>query len=195
MPDASGDPLARRAAQAGRRPPAPPTTAATVRPDAGRAWAWCSAISAPSPLYALRQTVLATEGGLPNHVAVMGSLSMIFWALILVVTVKYVLIIMRADNNGEGGTLALAALAHRSPGMTRADQGHHRHRRHCRPGAVLRRRHADAGHHRAVGGGRPEGGKQRFRAAGGAADAGHPDRPVRCSRAAAPTRSAGCSGR
>ncbi|HKB97003.1 MAG TPA: KUP/HAK/KT family potassium transporter, partial [Rhizomicrobium sp.] len=56
-----------------------------------------------SPLYALRATVLATEGGLPNHVAVMGSLSMIFWALILVVTVKYVLIIMRADNNGEGG--------------------------------------------------------------------------------------------
>jgi KUP system potassium uptake protein len=73
-----------------------------------------------SPLYALKATVLATEGGLPNHVAVMGSLSMIFWALILVVTMKYVLIIMRADNNGEGGTLALAALAHRSPGMTRA---------------------------------------------------------------------------
>ena len=72
-----------------------------------------------SPLYALRATVLATEGGLTNHVAVMGSLSMIFWALILVVTVKYVLIIMRADNDGEGGTLALAALAHRSPGMTR----------------------------------------------------------------------------
>ena len=72
-----------------------------------------------SPLYALRQTVLATEGGLPSHVAVMGSLSMIFWALILVVTVKYVLIIMRADNNGEGGTLALAALAHRSPGLSR----------------------------------------------------------------------------
>jgi len=72
-----------------------------------------------SPLYALKATVLATEGGLPNHVAVMGSLSMIFWALILVVTVKYVLIIMRADNDGEGGTLALAALAHRSPGMTR----------------------------------------------------------------------------
>jgi KUP system potassium uptake protein len=72
-----------------------------------------------SPLYALRATVLATEGGLANHVAVMGSLSMIFWALILVITVKYALIIMRADNNGEGGTLALAALAHRSPGMTR----------------------------------------------------------------------------
>ncbi len=72
-----------------------------------------------SPLYALRETVRYTEGGLANHVAVMGSLSMIFWALILVVTVKYVLIIMRADNNGEGGTLALAALAHRSTGMSR----------------------------------------------------------------------------
>ena len=72
-----------------------------------------------SPLYALKATVLATEGGLPNHIAVMGSLSMIFWALILVVTVKYVGIIMRADNNGEGGTLALAALAHRSPGLSR----------------------------------------------------------------------------
>ena len=72
-----------------------------------------------SPLYALKATVLATEGGLANHIAVMGSLSMIFWALILVVTVKYVSIIMRADNNGEGGTLALAALAHRSPGLSR----------------------------------------------------------------------------
>jgi KUP system potassium uptake protein len=72
-----------------------------------------------SPLYALKATVLATEGGLPNRIAVMGSLSMIFWALILVVTVKYVIIIMRADNNGEGGTLALAALAHRSPGLSR----------------------------------------------------------------------------
>ncbi len=73
-----------------------------------------------SPLYALRATVLATEhGDIAHAVAVMGSLSMIFWALILVVTIKYVLIIMRADNDGEGGTLALAALAHRSPGLTR----------------------------------------------------------------------------
>ncbi len=72
-----------------------------------------------SPLYAMRQTVLATTTGFSNHIAVMGSLSMIFWALVLVVTAKYVTIIMRADNNGEGGTLALAALAHRSPGMSR----------------------------------------------------------------------------
>ena len=72
-----------------------------------------------SPLYALRQTVLATAADLPNHVAVMGSLSLIFWALIIVVTLKYVILIMRADNDGEGGTLALAALAHRSPGSSR----------------------------------------------------------------------------
>ena len=76
-----------------------------------------------SPLYALKATVLATEGGLPNHVAVMGSLSMIFWALVLVVTVKYVSIIMRADNDGEGGTLALAALAHRSANLSRRVKG------------------------------------------------------------------------
>jgi KUP system potassium uptake protein len=77
-----------------------------------------------SPLYALKATVLATEGGgLANHAAVLGSLSMIFWALVLVVTVKYVLIIMRADNDGEGGTLALAALAHRSAGLSRRVKG------------------------------------------------------------------------
>jgi KUP system potassium uptake protein len=70
-----------------------------------------------SPLYAMRQTVLATNSSFPNHAAVMGSLSMIVWALIIVVTLKYVTLIMRADNNGEGGTLALAALAHRSPGL------------------------------------------------------------------------------
>ena len=72
-----------------------------------------------SPLYAMRQTVLETQSGFSNHAAVMGSLSLIFWALVLVVTVKYVTVIMRADNNGEGGTLALAALAHRSPGLSR----------------------------------------------------------------------------
>jgi KUP system potassium uptake protein len=72
-----------------------------------------------SPLYAMRQTVLATTGSFSNHAAVMGSLSLIFWAIVIVVTIKYVSLIMRADNNGEGGTLALAALAHRSPGLSR----------------------------------------------------------------------------
>ena len=68
-----------------------------------------------SPLYAMGQSATAAGGSLPGPVAVFGVLSLIFWALLIVVTVKYVGFIMRADNNGEGGVLALAALAHRSP--------------------------------------------------------------------------------
>ena len=69
-----------------------------------------------SPLYALREAVLAAGGadGTPTRVAVFGVLSLILWALIVVVTLKYVLILLRADNNGEGGTLALMALAQRA---------------------------------------------------------------------------------
>ena len=48
--------------------------------------------------------------------AILGILSLIIWALILIVTVKYVIILLRADNNGEGGTLALMALANRTLG-------------------------------------------------------------------------------
>jgi KUP system potassium uptake protein len=72
-----------------------------------------------SPIYALRQTVEATGGNFPGSLAIMGTLSLIFWALVIVVSLKYVGLIMRADNDGEGGTLALAALAHRSPGLGR----------------------------------------------------------------------------
>jgi KUP system potassium uptake protein len=72
-----------------------------------------------SPIYALRQTVEATGGNFPGSMAIMGTLSLIFWALVIVVSLKYVGLIMRADNDGEGGTLALAALAHRSPGLGR----------------------------------------------------------------------------
>src|SRR3990172_8791811 len=71
-----------------------------------------------SPLYALREAVLAAGGeeGVVTHAAVYGVLSLIFWSLIVVVTLKYVLILLRADNNGEGGTLALTALAFRALG-------------------------------------------------------------------------------
>ena len=73
-----------------------------------------------SPLYAMRASALAASGGaLPTPFAVMGALSLIIWSLIVVVTLKYVLLIMRADNDGEGGVLALAALAHRSTGLGR----------------------------------------------------------------------------
>ena len=69
-----------------------------------------------SPLYALRELVLAALGpGNPvSEPVVLGILSLIIWALLLVVTAKYVLILLRADNKGEGGTLALMALASRS---------------------------------------------------------------------------------
>jgi KUP system potassium uptake protein len=73
-----------------------------------------------SPIYAMRESVRATGGALPAPFAVMGALSAIIWALILVVTIKYVVLIMRADNEGEGGVLALAALAHRSPKLKRS---------------------------------------------------------------------------
>jgi KUP system potassium uptake protein len=69
-----------------------------------------------SPLYALREAVVAASG--PSAVvtpqAVLGVVSLILWALIIVVTLKYVLILLRADNHGEGGTLALMALAQRA---------------------------------------------------------------------------------
>ena len=52
----------------------------------------------------------------PSEAAVLGVLSLILWSLILVVTIKYVIILVRADNNGEGGTLALMALAQRALG-------------------------------------------------------------------------------
>jgi KUP system potassium uptake protein len=71
-----------------------------------------------SPLYALREAVVAASGsaGTVTPQAVLGVLSLILWALIIVVTMKYVLILLRADNHGEGGTLALMALAQRAVG-------------------------------------------------------------------------------
>ena len=72
-----------------------------------------------SPLYALREAVVAASG--PEHgeltrTAVLGVVSLILWALFIIVTLKYVVILLRADNNGEGGTLTLMALASRAVG-------------------------------------------------------------------------------
>ena len=71
-----------------------------------------------SPLYAVRESVLAAVGpGKPaSNDAVLGILSLIIWALLLVVTTEIRVILLRADNNGEGGTLALMALAARALG-------------------------------------------------------------------------------
>ena len=67
-----------------------------------------------SPLYTLKE-VFAGHYGVPvNHDGVFGILSLIFWALIWVVSIKYVLFVLRADNQGEGGIMALTALARRA---------------------------------------------------------------------------------
>jgi len=67
-----------------------------------------------SPLYTLKQAFLPHYGLTPDHITVLGVLSLVFWALMIVVTLKYVTIIMRADNEGEGGIMALMALAQRT---------------------------------------------------------------------------------
>ena len=63
-----------------------------------------------SPLYALGSSLSATEFAPGESFKVLGLLSLIFWSLLIVVTVKYVGVIMRADNAGEGGVLSLVAL-------------------------------------------------------------------------------------
>ena len=71
-----------------------------------------------SPLYAFREAVAGAAGhGQPaSRAIVLGVLSLILWALFTVVTAKYVLLLLRADNNGEGGTLSLMALGQRALG-------------------------------------------------------------------------------
>jgi KUP system potassium uptake protein len=71
-----------------------------------------------SPLYAFREAVNAAISveGIVSREVILGVLSLIVWSLIIVVGFKYVLILLRADNNGEGGTLSLVALAFRAMG-------------------------------------------------------------------------------
>lgn len=65
-----------------------------------------------SPIYALRETVRAAAGdSAPSRSDIIGALSIIIWALTVVVTLKYALLVLRADNKGEGGTLSIMALA------------------------------------------------------------------------------------
>ncbi|MGA7347760.1 MAG: KUP/HAK/KT family potassium transporter, partial [Pseudolabrys sp.] len=64
-----------------------------------------------SPLYAFKEAAKAASlGGVVSPAAVLGIVSLIFWSLIIVISVKYAILIMRADNHGEGGILALLAL-------------------------------------------------------------------------------------
>jgi len=82
------------------------------------------ATSGTSPLYALREAArAAAHGGTVTPDAVLGIVSLILWALILIISIKYALLILRADNHGEGGIVALLALLsarNAEPGTWRA---------------------------------------------------------------------------
>ena len=69
-----------------------------------------------SPLYAMREALSHARGTVALADAVLGVISLVIWTLTLIVTIKYVVFLMRADNKGEGGTLALMALAQRVMG-------------------------------------------------------------------------------
>jgi KUP system potassium uptake protein len=71
-----------------------------------------------SPLYALKESFHAAHGLPISEANVLGILSLIFWALTIVVSLKYIAVIMRADNNGEGGIMALLALSTRKERMS-----------------------------------------------------------------------------
>lgn len=73
-----------------------------------------------SPLYAFREAVRATGGAGADQTGVLGILSLIFWSLLIVVTVKYLVVVLRADNHGEGGVLALTALLLPGDGVARS---------------------------------------------------------------------------
>src|SRR6185369_831450 len=88
-------------------------------PETSRAWApatlACMGIVfgdiGTSPLYAFKEAAKAASlGGVVSPTAVLGIVSLIFWSLIIVISIKYAILIMRADNHGEGGILALLAL-------------------------------------------------------------------------------------
>ncbi|WOK36813.1 potassium transporter Kup [Sphingomonas sp. C3-2] len=72
-----------------------------------------------SPIYAFRETFAGHHPLTPDQMHIYGVLSLIFWSMTIVVTIKYVSIIMRADNKGEGGSLALLALINRQSKGTR----------------------------------------------------------------------------
>jgi len=72
-----------------------------------------------SPIYAFRETFAGHHKLVPDALHVYGVLSLIFWSMMIIVTLKYTTIIMRADNKGEGGSLALLALINRQAGAKR----------------------------------------------------------------------------
>ena len=119
---------------------APPASSASGEPDHGHgephgAHFWKLALGSvgvvfgdigTSPLYALRESLAHTRENVSQDTAVLGVVSLVLWTLTLFVTIKYVIFFMRADNKGEGGTLALMALAQKALGNLGAGIGRKR---------------------------------------------------------------------
>ena len=117
-----------------------------------------------SPLYALQTVFSADHGAVkPTEQDVFGVISLVFWSITLIVSIEFVLFIMRADNDGEGGILALIAKVETTKldeqaGEVRADRD-----RHVRRRALLRRRDDHPGDLGPLGGRRGEGGRAEHR--------------------------------
>ena len=109
-----------------------------------------------SPLYAFKASLMLFDPTKTTDAEIMGVLSLIFWSLIIIVTIKYVMLVLRADNRGEGGILALMALAQRVS-VGRSAKGVILGIGHRRRLPVLRRRHHHSRHLGAVRGGGPGG--------------------------------------
>ena len=148
-----------------------------------------------SPLYTLKEAFSPHYGLVANHDTVLGILSLVFWALMIVVTLKYVTIIMRADNDGEGGIMALMALSQRILPKGSKSVYVVGILGHLRRVAVLRRQRDHPGDDRAVGDRGPGG---RGAEAARLDRAAHHRRADRCCSprsASARRRSAACSAR
>jgi KUP system potassium uptake protein len=102
------------------------STTAAIRPAGGKRSAGLTLAAlgvvfgdiGTSPLYTVQTCFSDFTGLKPTPESVLGMLSLITWSLIIVVTLKYVLVVMRADNHGEGGVLSLMALDSREPGIS-----------------------------------------------------------------------------
>lgn len=117
--------MAPEASEAATPPPATPAEGALKHHGHDRHGFWLLTLGSigvvfgdvgTSPLYAMREALHHSRGGGESELAVLGVVSLAFWALTLIVTLKYVYFLMKADNKGEGGTLALMALAQRALG-------------------------------------------------------------------------------
>ncbi len=76
-----------------------------------------------SPLYALRESFYGSHSVPPSHENVLGVLSFVLYALILIISIKYIVVVMRADNQGEGGILTLTALIPGRNGVREGTRG------------------------------------------------------------------------